>query len=110
MSVGNKDGKSSGKRKIEGLSTAETAAHKKSKCFDKDPKKSRVSVKKKQIPSRNFHSKVSTTTSLPEKQNWNELKKKKKELKVQRKKDKFSDLKLYEVDLQAKKIYEELKM
>lgn len=43
-----------------------------------------------------------------EKPNWNELKQKKKDLKVQRKKNKTKDL--YEIDVKAKKIYEELKM
>jgi hypothetical protein len=43
-----------------------------------------------------------------EKVNWNELKAKKKDLKIQRKKNKTKDL--YDVDVKAKKIYEELKM
>lgn len=43
-----------------------------------------------------------------EKTNWGELKQKKKDLKIQRKKNKTKDL--YEVDVKAKKIYEELKM
>lgn len=43
-----------------------------------------------------------------EKVNWNELKAKKKDLKIQRKKNKASDL--YDIDVKAKKIYEELKM
>lgn len=43
-----------------------------------------------------------------EKTNWGELKQKKKDLKIQRKKNKTKDL--YDVDVKAKKIYEELKM
>lgn len=43
-----------------------------------------------------------------EKTNWSELKQKKKDLKIQRKKNKTKDL--YDVDVKAKKIYEELKM
>lgn len=43
-----------------------------------------------------------------EKTNWNELKKKKKELKVQRRMNKSKEL--YDVDQEAKKIYEQLKM
>lgn len=43
-----------------------------------------------------------------EKTNWSELKQKKKDLKIQRKKNKTKDL--YEIDVKAKKIYEELKM
>lgn len=43
-----------------------------------------------------------------EKVNWNELKAKKKDLKIQRKKNKTKEL--YDIDVQAKKIYEELKM
>lgn len=41
------------------------------------------------------------------KTNWNELKQKKKDLKVQRRKNKSQDL--YDIDVKAKKIYEELK-
>lgn len=43
-----------------------------------------------------------------EKTDWNELKQKKKDLKIQRKKNKTKDL--YDIDIKAKKIYEELKM
>ena len=43
-----------------------------------------------------------------EKVNWNELKAKKKDLKIQRKKNKTKEL--YDIDVKAKKIYEELKM
>lgn len=43
-----------------------------------------------------------------EKTNWVELKQKKKDLKIQRKKNKTKDL--YEIDVKAKKLYEELKM
>lgn len=43
-----------------------------------------------------------------EKTNWGELKQKKKDLKIQRKKNKTKDL--YDIDVKAKKIYEELKM
>lgn len=43
-----------------------------------------------------------------EKQNWTELKKHKKELKIKRKINKSKDM--YDMDVQAKKIYEELKM
>lgn len=43
-----------------------------------------------------------------EKVNWIELKQKKKDLKIQRRKNKDKDL--YDIDVQAKKIYEELKM
>ena len=43
-----------------------------------------------------------------EKTNWSELKQKKKDLKIQRKKNKTKDL--YDIDVKAKKIYEELKM
>lgn len=43
-----------------------------------------------------------------EKTNWSELKQKKKDLKIQRKKNKTKDL--YDIDIKAKKIYEELKM
>lgn len=46
--------------------------------------------------------------SQGEKTNWSELKQKKKDLKIQRKKNKTKDL--YDVDVKAKKIYEELKM
>lgn len=106
MSVGQKDRKSQGKRKIEGSSLSESTVHKKAKNLDKEPKKNFSKTKKfEKHPSKNVHQ-----TNPPEKQNWSELKKKKKELKVQRKKDRFSDEKLYEVDLQAKKVYEELKM
>lgn len=45
---------------------------------------------------------------VPEKTNWNELKQKKKDLKVQRRKNKSKEL--YDIDVKAKKIYEELKM
>lgn len=41
------------------------------------------------------------------KPNWNELKTKKRDLKIQRKKNKVKDL--YEISVQAKKLYEELK-
>lgn len=43
-----------------------------------------------------------------EKTNWVELKQKKKDLKIQRRKNKTQDL--YDIDVKAKKIYEELKM
>lgn len=43
-----------------------------------------------------------------EKTNWNELKQKKKDLKIQRRKNKSQEL--YDIDVKAKKIYEELKM
>ncbi|KAG5672380.1 hypothetical protein PVAND_002512 [Polypedilum vanderplanki] len=47
-------------------------------------------------------------TKEPEKTNWNELKKQKKELKIRRKINKSKDM--YDLDVKAKKIYEELKM
>jgi hypothetical protein len=45
-----------------------------------------------------------------EKPKWNELKQKKKELKITRKKSKFETSDLFDIDVKAKKIYEELKM
>lgn len=42
-----------------------------------------------------------------EKPNWNDLKTKKKDLKIQRKKNRVKDL--YEISVQAKKLYEQLK-
>lgn len=45
-----------------------------------------------------------------EKPKWNELKQKKKELKITRKKSRFESSDLFEIDVKAKKIYEELKM
>jgi hypothetical protein len=48
------------------------------------------------------------TQAPMEKPNWNELKAKKKDLKIQRRTNKSKEL--YDIDVQAKKIYEELKM
>jgi hypothetical protein len=57
-------------------------------------------------PAGKFNGKPEQQKPL-EKTNWNELKQKKKDLKIQRKKNKTKDL--YDVDVKAKKVYEELK-
>lgn len=55
-----------------------------------------------------FSKPLNGKTSEPIKQNWNELKKHKKELKIKRKMNKSKDM--YDLDVKCKKIYEELKM
>lgn len=55
-----------------------------------------------------FNKKPQQQSQPTEKTNWGELKQKKKDLKIQRRKNKTKDL--YDVDVKAKKIYEELKM
>lgn len=88
---------------------------------DKPNKDGKPKFEKKKIgkfnnkPEGKFHNKSDGKFNkkpqqpLPtEKTNWGELKQKKKDLKIQRKKNKTRDL--YDVDVKAKKIYEELKM
>lgn len=75
------------------------AKFEKNKSFDKGKKFDKFSNK----PHRQQQQQQPT-----EKTNWNELKKQKKELKEQRKLKKGKEL--YDVDVKAKKLYEELKM
>jgi hypothetical protein len=93
-----KDGKpfKTGKPKFEGKFD-------KSKKFDGKSKKFEGKFDK----SKKF-GKPQTPPAPLEKPNWNELKSKKKDLKIQRKTNKSKEL--YDIDVQAKKIYEELKM
>lgn len=110
MSVGEKDKKLVTKRKIETSSVAEPSSVKKPRKTDsKDVKPKKTFGKSPTKPFKKFPGAKTHVQKPLEKQNWNELKKKKKDLKVQRKKERFSDEKLYEVDLTAKKIYEKLK-
>lgn len=116
MSVGEKDKKTLTKRKNETPAVLEPSNVKKAKKIE--PKKDYKGKKPfaKQFQNRKFPAKGSAdhgkgnAQAPTEKQDWNELKKKKKDLKVQRKKDRFQDEKLYEVDLSARKVYEQLKV
>ena len=64
--------------------------------------------KEKQFGPKKFDKNGANPQAPAEKTNWNELKQKKKDLKIQRRKNKSKDL--YDIDVKAKKIYEELKM
>lgn len=116
MSVGEKDKKTLTKRKSETPAVIDPSNIKKAKKIE--PKKDYKGKKPftKPFQNKKFPGKGSAAhgkghaPAPTEKKDWNELKKKKKDLKVQRKKDRFQDEKLYEVDLSARKVYEQLKV
>lgn len=68
---------------------------------------SQSKFKGKQFPNGKTNKFSKAQPQTFEKPSWNELKSKKKDLKIQRKKNKTKEN--YEVSVQAKKIYEELK-
>lgn len=76
----------------------------KNKSFDKSKK---FGDKFSKFPNKSYNQQQQQQPT-GEKTNWNELKKQKKELKEQRKLKKGKEL--YDVDVKAKKLYEELKM
>lgn len=109
MSIEKKEMKSLTKRKVSSSTTDDPAPLKKQKkstfVSDKNKKSGNFQNKHKKGPFTpgNQHQKL-------EKPKWNELKQKKKELKITRKKSKFDSTDLFDIDVKAKKIYEELKM
>ncbi|CRL05875.1 CLUMA_CG019080, isoform A [Clunio marinus] len=105
-SIDNTDKKSNVKKLKPSESLDKTKTNSKPK-FDKFSGKQKFENKKFGKGNNKFAKKPQQPATT-EKTNWNELKQKKKDLKVQRKKNKTKDL--YEIDLKAKKIYEELKM
>lgn len=107
----NKSGKMLSDKSVKSKRTAEsseeTRPKKKFKDGDSKPGASGTSkdFKKKFIGKKKFPQKNVPQTQ--EKPNWNDMKTKKKELKIQRKKNRVKDL--YEISVKAKKLYEELK-
>jgi hypothetical protein len=75
------------------------------KKFKDEGGKSKTTFKRKFVPGKKFDN--SKSDKPLEKPNWNDLKSKKKDLKIQRKKNRVKDL--YEISVQAKKLYEQLK-